>query len=220
MARFFDDGATEYLEIDSTPITAAPFTIGCWFYSDDATANQDIVCISDKDVADQKFSLLAAGNVGGDPIAFGADAGGFANALTSSGYTADTWHHACAVATSPTSRAVYIDGGSKGTNTTSRVPANLDRISIARRGDSSPSNYFSGGVAEVGLWNVALSDAEVATLAQGFSPLFIQPDNLVGYWRLIRDDDNDLVGGYDLSALNTPTVATHPPKIIYPSHKG
>jgi hypothetical protein len=52
-------------------------------------------------------------------------------------------------------------------------------------------------------------------LAAGFSPLFVRPQSLVAYWPLIRDNDNDIVGGYDMTAYNTPTVAAHPP-VIYP----
>ena len=51
-------------------------------------------------------------------------------------------------------------------------------------------------------------------LARGYSPLFVRPQNLVAYWPLIRDEDQDRVGGYDMAAYNTPSVAAHPP-IIY-----
>ena len=218
MARFFNDASQEYLELDSAPITATPFTMACWFNSNDIGANQGLMWLGDKDVADHYWAMLANGAGGGDPIAFQAVAGGgAANAVTSTGFSADTWHHACGVAVSAIDRAVFIDGGSRGTNVTSRTPLNADRITIGGLGDSTPTLYMSGAIAEAAFWNVALSDAEVALLAKGFSPLFIRPQNLVAYWPLIRDDDNDLIGGFDLTAFNTPTVATHPPLIVYPT---
>lgn len=220
MARQFDDGATEYLERDSAPVAVAPFTISCWFNSDDIAARQALVWIGDKDVDNSAWVLQARGDVGGDPVVFGArQAGGFNVATSSTGFSANTWHHACGVETANNDRAVFIDGGSKGTDVTATTPAGADRVSIAREGDNTPSNYMSGAIAEVAIWNVALSDAEVALLAKGFSPLFIQPHNLVAYWPLIRDDDNDWIGGFDLAAFNTPTVATHPPLVVHPIRK-
>ena len=62
---------------------------------------------------------------------------------------------------------------------------------------------------------MALSDAEVAVLALGVPPIEVQPDNLVFYAPLWRDEDLDLVGGYTLTATGSPTTATHPEKIRY-----
>ncbi len=218
MARFFNDAASQYLELDSAPLTAVPLTMGCWFNSNDITVLQTLMSIVDKDVNDERVALLMArGDVGGDPIhANSRTTGTNVNASSSTGFSTNTWHHACGVWASASSRAAYIDGGSKGTETTSVVAQNQDRISIGRYGGSSPGFEMSGSLAEAAIWNVALSDAEVALWAKGFSPLFIQPHNLVAYWPLIRDADNDWIGGFDLTAFNTPTIATHPPLVVHP----
>ncbi|KKK59939.1 hypothetical protein LCGC14_3029330, partial [marine sediment metagenome] len=89
-------------------------------------------------------------------------------------------------------------------------------VSIGRSGISTPQSYMDESIAEVAIWNVALSNAEVALLAKGFSPLLIKPESLVSYWPLVRDDDNDWIGGFDLTAFNTPTVSDHPPVIMHP----
>ncbi len=215
MARAFDDASSEYLELDSAPVTAAPFTLSCWFNSDDLTVNQMLMFVGDKDSTEDFWRLSAKGDTGGDPLRFNVNDGTSGSADTSTGYSASTWHHACAVETASNNRACFIDGGSKGTDATSVSPVAADRVSIGRSGDSSPGQYMSGNIAEAAIWSVALSDAEVALLAKGFSPLFIQPHNLVAYWPLIRDDDNDWIGGFDLAAFNTPTVATHPPLAVH-----
>lgn len=218
MARLFDDAATEYLEDDSAPVTAVPFTISAWFYSDDVAIAQGVVVISDKDVTAEKFELFIAGQVGGDPVrAITQGGGGVGIASSTTGYSANTWHHGCAVFNSTTSRSAFIDGGSKGTNTNSVTPSGMDRISIGRRGDASPSNYFSGRIAEAAIWNVAISDAEVAVLATGVAPPFVRPNALIFYAPLYRGrsstggDDYDIVGGLTLTDNNTVTVADHPP---------
>lgn len=222
MAILFDDASTEYLEVNSPPATAAPFSMACWFRSDSVALTQGLMSICDKDAANHIWGLRAAGATGGDPVQLSALAGGAAaSASTSSGYSANTWHHACGVETSSTSRAAFIDGGSKGTDTTSRSPAGADRISIAREGLSTPQLYLSGDVAEAAVWNVALTDAEVASLGQGFSPLFIRPQSLVFYLPMISlvagGTQRDWIGARGMVENNTPATSAHPPKIIYPS---
>ena len=78
----------------------------------------------------------------------------------------------------------------------------------------SPKNT----VAECALWNVALTAAEIDALAAGFSPLFIRPGSLVGYWPLggAYSDYIDPIGSNTLSATGDPAAADHP-RIIYPS---
>lgn len=217
MARLFDDAASEYLETDSAPITATPFTMACWFYSDDVTAAQVLMWVGDKDTTNAYVRISAQGDVAGDPVRFTlAPGGGSLHANTSTGYSADTWHHACAVAATSSDRSVFIDGGSEGTNTTSDFVPGEDRVAIGRTADSTPALYMSGRIAEATIWNIALSNAEVALLAKGVHSLLIQPENIVAYWPLIRDDDRDWVGGFDLTAFNTPSVANHPPKVQSP----
>ncbi len=46
-------------------------------------------------------------------------------------------------------------------------------------------SYMSDSSVEEANWNVALTDAEVAALASGVSPLLVRPENLVRYRPLI-----------------------------------
>lgn len=219
MARLFDDGSSEYLERDSAPATATPLTIACWFYQDDVAiaTNRALLGIFDRSVTNQWFVLKTQMDASYNKFVHAEtrSSSGWDRATATAQFSGNTWHHAAAVFTSPTSRTVYLDGGNSATNTTSATPSGLDRISVARLGDSSPGNYFSGRIAEVAIWNVALTDAEVAILAADYSPLFVRPQNLVAYWSLIRDEDQDRVGGYDLTAFNTPSIAAHP-AVYYP----
>lgn len=201
MARLFDDAQTEYLEIDSAVVTACPFTMACWFNSDNTSLAQGIMWIGDKDETNVWIALVARGNFGGDPIALQRFIAGSTVASTTTGYSANTWHHACGVLRANDDVSVFIDGGSEGTDNINKVPAGFDRTAIGGLRDDSPGTYFSGLVAEAAFWNIALTDAEVAILAKGFSPLFVRPQNLVAYWPLIRDEDQDRVGGYDLTAF-------------------
>jgi hypothetical protein len=173
--------------------------------------------IGDKDAGDQYHNLIAHGNVAGDPIYVQSrDASGTSSAVSTSGYSANTWHHACAVFGSGSDRRAFIDGGSKGTDSTSRAPTGLDRAAIGALARSLPTFHMSGHIAEAAIWNVALSDAEVALLARSYCPLFIRPEYLKAYWPLIREPDLDKVGRYNMTVYNSPGVMPHPP-IIYPA---
>lgn len=215
MARLFDNGSSEYIEIDQAVVSAEPYTISCWFNTDDLANDQYIVNISDKDAVDNQSGLFAYVSQANDPLAaVSYDAGG-ANVALQIGITANTWHHGAGVWAANNDRAVFLNGN-KGTDNNARNVANQDRTSIGRAGDSTPSYYMSGAVAEVGIWNVALTDDEVDILAAGYSPLFVRPQSLVFYMPLVRDNDEDIVGGLSLTAVNTPTIVSHPP-VTYPA---
>ena len=216
MARLFDDGSSEYLEVSSTPVTAVPLTIAAWFYMDDAVtwANRTLVNVVDSGSANNWFNLYVRAGDSNVVRAGTRSSSGWQYAESTTTYSASTWHHACGVWAAADDRAAYLDGANKGTEATSITPAGIDSIDVARLGDSSPGNYFSGSLAEIAIWIAALIDAEVAALAAGASPLTIRPASLVAYWPLIRDEDQDIVGAYSLSANGTPTVEVHPPSVL------
>jgi len=115
-----------------------------------------------------------------------------------------------------------MDGGSKITNATSKTPASLDRFSVGRSGDLSPTYYWSGDVCWVAVWNKALSDANMVSLAAGAWPQTIEVANLVAVYPFGlpgANDDTDYLGTYDLTAYSAgagPNFSDNPPGLIYP----
>src|SRR3990167_3100989 len=213
MARAFAAASSQYLQIDTGILTAYPLTMACWFKANNTTANFSLMWLGDKDVSNSWHALEA--NAGGDVVIgqsrFG---GGPVEALTTTNYTANTWHHACAVFISSTDRAAFLDGGGKGTNATDVTPTGIDRFAIGRFADTTPDKYMDGLIAECAIWDVALTDQEVANLALGNVPAYlIRPSNLKGYWPLgMGSPEPDLSGAYNaLSLVNTPTIADHAP---------
>jgi hypothetical protein len=219
MARDFNGTATtgtgEYLEVDATPLTAVPITVSAWCYPADTTNFKEILDITDKDNTDQWLVRLALGN-DAKVWAFARDSG--ANngiASTSTTYGANAWCHACGVFESG-GRAAFLNGGGKGTNATAKSPTGIDRISVGRAGDSTPSDPMQGRLAEIAVWDAALTDGEVALLARGVSPWRIRPGNLKLYYPLYGSaspEPNLAVGGttYQLTVTGTPVQADHAP---------
>lgn len=221
MARLFDDAASQSLDVDATPVTAAPFTLAAWIRSDDAAIIQGIVFVGDKNVGTQFWSVEAVGTSPGDPIRFRVRSGAtIVTVLTTTGYSVDTWHHVCAVESASNSRAVYIDGGSKATDTTNISPTGADRISVGRLGDSTPSDYFSGRIAWPAIWGVALNDDEVNGLARGIPPTRIRPQNLRSCWPLYGTASPEVNIWRDGVTYNLtvtgPTQADGPPRVGFP----
>ena len=222
MARLFDNASSEYLSMGSAVLSGTPISMACWYNSDDATLQQVLMLVSDTAADDDYFAMTLMGDVAGDYIRARTKRSTTTGAITTAGYSVSTWEHACAVFASSTSRAIYINGGDKGTDATSKIPISLDTTAIGVAKQSSIAAYMSGLIAEAAIWNIALTDAEVLLLSGGYSPLFIHPQNLVAYWPLIREsvgdgtgDGLDIVGGNNLTATNTPVNGDHP-RIIYP----
>jgi hypothetical protein len=206
MARTFN-GSTQYLSVSNGVVSAYPCTFAVWFRANAGGSNQTLLGIGDNNF--NFFCLQAQGSVAGDPVrVLRYDGSGF-SATTTTGFTDNVWHHACGVLRSANDISVFIDGGSEGTDSASKafISTNTTRIGVTARG--TPTAYHDGEVAEVAIWDNDLIDSEIGALAKGFSPLMVRPGNLVFYVPLIRDNDDDIVGGLSLTAIDSPTVSTH-----------
>jgi hypothetical protein len=218
MSRLFDDASSQFLSA-SAPVTAMPLSMACWFYSDSIALTQTLMNIGDSTAASnrQRFKMAAAGAVAGDPIRGFICTGAAQTSFdTTAGYTANAWHHACTVFTSNVSRAVYLNGANKTSNTADRTPGTPDVVSIGRTSSSASDDYTSGRIADAAVWNIALSDDDVAALADGLSPLLVRPDGLVAYWPIFGNTspEIDIVGGF--GATVTGATKDDHPRIILP----
>jgi hypothetical protein len=163
----------------AAPLVTHPITMAFWGNMDTATTGDYVI------------SLRSSNNTNAFSIRFDdrrvdaeIRAGGSNSRATSpTRFTLGTWIHGAAVFASTTLRTAYLDGGNPGTNTTSRNPSSITEGYI---GSIGTANYADGRIAEVGIWNAALTAEEIATLAKGFSPIMIRPYDLVFYAPLIR----------------------------------
>lgn len=194
----------------TTPITAVPITVSCWFYANNNTANMALVVLEDSG-GTHRFDLQALGVTTGDPIQCGAAAGGSSSfARTSTGFSANTWNHACGVQSAINSRTAYLNAGGQVNNTGIQIPVGISVLKIgALNLSGTNASFFNGSVAEVGIWNAALTAAEIASLAKGMTCDKVRPQSLVFYAPLVRDLI-DQKGGLTITNNNGATVATHP----------
>lgn len=218
MARLFDDAVPQYGRNAGAVISGYPLTMAGWFNTNDVSNPTTVLSISTTTSANHYHWLALMGSVGGDPVRYAVRGTSERIADSTTGFSVNTWHHACGVGTNATDRAAFIDGGSKGTNAGNMTPSGMDTTTIGVRDDDTINRGMSGLIAEAAVWDVALTDAEVAILGAGLSPLFVRPSSLVAYWPIIGrySPEIDVVGGFNLTLTGPPTVADHP-RIILPS---
>lgn len=225
MARDFD-GSADCLEATSVPVAGLGtdgVTLAAWVNRDASNTNSEPAISLGKTGANNRVVLFTGGTAG---LAARAQSVNTANtsrtASTSVGYSAGAWTHCAAVFASTTSRSAYVNGGNKNSETSTSDPgSNWDRTSIGRRTDGTV--YIDGKIALPAIWNVALSDDEIAALGAGYHPLLIRPQNLVFFaplWRTSASDNEvDIVGGLTLAQTSSPVPFEDPPRIIYPRRR-
>ena len=212
MSRHFN-GSSSRLEISTAVLTATPITMCAWINVDQLPSakgdEMNIVSISDASLGDHFMRLRA--DDAADKIQYVIDGGvPISFPVTSTAVTAGKWHHATGVSHSASDHRVFIDGGSKGSDTTSVTPTagNLDTTSIGVINQSTDVDFFEGDIADVAIWNIALSDEEIRLLAvTGMSPMLMRPENLVFYVPMHKAEDFDVINGDKLPRL-VPTALT------------
>jgi hypothetical protein len=205
MARTFN-GSSQYASGASAPASNVPLTISAWCKHANASGGVDIIVDIFLDGDDRQVLYINDQDI----KAFTISSGGSAEATASAGASTTDWFHACGVWTAINSRAAFLNGGSKGTDTTSLTTNTLTTV---RAGASQgTTGFYEGTLAEIGVWNVALDDSEVASLAKGVSPLLIRPQSLVAYWPLFGNESPELDRGknrIDFTLTAAPTKAEH-----------
>ena len=210
MAYNFTAESSQYLTTASAPAIVYPITIACWFKSNLAASTCPISINANTSRSRINIFILNTGAVNAGLSNAGGTA---ASTTTTTTAAANTWNHAAGVYTSATSRTAYLNGGGSTTNTTNIAISDFAQIGIGARYSLAWGGFYNGEVAEVGVWNAALTAAEIASLAKGMSCDKVRPQSLVFYAPLVRDL-NDQKGGLAITNNNSATVANHPR--IYP----
>lgn len=189
-----------------TPPTAFPITVSLWFKV--STASETLFRCDKPDTDNISLVIngtpkLSVSELENDPFAFG-------EAIPSPTVSLNTWYHACGIWVSSSSRIAYLNGANKTSNTTTvgADVAGFDDMGIG--GDGSFAGTDSS-LAEFGMWDVQLTDDEVAALGKGFSCHLIRPGNLIKHIPLIRNEQT--LRDSDVTETGTVPVTDHPPII-------
>lgn len=165
----FTGSSSQYLTIAAPVLTAAPITIVAKFKCTKTDEVNIIASIHDT-AALNGFDLCVSNTNFVRAYIF---AGGSASeANSTAGISKNVAYTGEAVFESATSRAAYLDGSNKGTNTTSRTPTGLDTtfIGVLHTG-SGFAYYFDGYIESVAFYSEALSDAQIAAIHTAMNAL-------------------------------------------------
>ena len=198
------NGTNQFLEVGSAVVNR-PCTMAAWAYLDNLTTTKDIVSVSSKtvlavlrlNVINAQYRIADQGNV---------------NAVANGGtVTANVWNHYAGVFASGASRTPYTNGVAGAENTTSvaAITPTFTNIGAFYAGTATAIQFMDGLIAEVGIWNAALTANEIASLAKGMTCDKVRPQSLVFYAPLVRNLQ-DVKGGLTITNNNTATVANHP----------
>jgi hypothetical protein len=212
MAYEFTAASQQWLSTASTPVTDVPLTICCWAKGNAAFAG--LVSVGSEIPSFgyyYRLNTTAEGAVA--VLSANQDTSGANVATTTSSFSNGTWFHAAGVFSADDSRTVYLNAGSAGsnTNTVDVNPSFVTEIRIGRRHLSigNTTGFFTGDIAEVGIWSATLTQPEIASLAKGMTCDKVRPQSLVYYAPLVRELI-DAKGGLTITNNNTATVANHP----------
>lgn len=174
MARKFVAASSQKIIFGSAPATAVPLTLSCWWNPVSNAVGQSIFELNDNGT-NGVFSIRQDSS--GHILATTIQAASVTSATTSTTDSSGTWCHACATFTSTSARAAYLNGGGKGTDATSKTPSGINQTEIGHGG----GGFANGNIAECAIWNIALADAEVASLATGIPAWLVHPEALIFY---------------------------------------
>ena len=205
MAYDFTAASNQYLSAPA-PVTTLPITMACWFRVASPSTFNAILSTSTTGGLPNRHTLLV--NVNELRLQTQFD-GGVPATATATAAASTEWHHGAAVVDSIASRTVFLDGGNSNTNTTRLGTVTPTALHIGARFATSFGGFTNGLIAEVGIWNVALTADEIASLAKGMTCDKVRPQSLVYYAPLVRDLQ-DVRGGLTITNNNTATVANHP----------
>lgn len=213
MARTFNGTSDTIIRTGITPL-AYPFSFAGWFKTSSATSQAVIGYAATAADSGQVYQLMwvdGTFHVHAEEFDLSINPG----AVTTVAGTGGAWNHGVAVFNSASDRRAYINGGNKITNATTVAAIAEDNIGIGIVARTAQAFPFNGSIAEVGIWNVALTDNDVAALFSGVSPLMVRSAALVNYWPLIgqQSPENDVMVAAQHVTLTGTTAGTHVPII-------
>lgn len=197
------NGSNQYLYLNSSVVNSYPFTLCCWANVTNACqvsgiGNSGSVINYYYLVASQNNTRVQCGVSGAPDITVTANTG---QVITGFVF--------CAMVFDTSTLTAYCNTTSNSVSHSSSFQS-VNRVTVgAGARNNAVIDYANGSIAEVGMWNAALTPAEMKSLAAGFIPAQIRPQSLMLYAPLVRDLI-DVRDGRAITNVNSATVATHP----------
>lgn len=171
------DGASDYIQLD-TPFSYTNNTIAAWVYVEDDANTKNI--LDNREANDDGFLLAATST---EQIRYSINT---ADILTTDTY-ANQWVYAVGTYDGTTQK-LYIDGSQIGSASISETISTSTNALIGARSHTSLSSYFNGNLANVAIWNRALSSDEInSVMWKGYQSLTSKEKTGLQAWYSLDD---------------------------------
>jgi hypothetical protein len=220
MAYDFTAASSQYASISDTSVLdiASAITLCAWIKSSGTYGTGGKGVISKNETTTNQRSYALGLNSSGNVQFSVSHNGTGARSEWNSSVVGTSWRHISA-SYNTTGRivAIYLDGQVQSrSNNAGTLPTSIFTgsaplwIGLNATTSTSPNNFFFDGmIAEVAIYNSALTAAEIDSISKGMSCDKIRPQSLVFYAPLVRDLI-DPKGGLTITNNNGATVANHP----------
>ena len=214
MARTCIRANGDYFEDDSPIISDVPFTISIWIKLAIIDQFQWVAAFAGT-AANRYHSISIDSDNTATMNSRGAN--GAMVIKTVATVSTGVWFHQCGVWADDNDRRLYLNGANKVTD--NRMPgagtmSHFD-LGIAQSGGtgSHSASTLDGDFAELAIYDVALTDDEVAAIANRTNPNRIRRPNLVHYYPLYGNasPEADYARGSQMTIFGTPAGANHAP---------
>lgn len=218
MSRAFTAASNQYLQNANAVLTAVPLTISLWFYPTTSAVSCEVFSITDNSAANNdaiRFEINFT--VPNWTVALRHLGGEVGNPITTTMPTQNTWNNLVGTYTSGKVGKIYKNATLLQTGTSTETPTGLAVTNIGAYVSNSGANIVNpttGKIADVGVWNIDLTQTEVTALSQGARPYTIRAGNLVAWWPLdgLQSPEPDLsLLKHNMSLVNGPTADFGPP---------
>lgn len=209
-ARRFVAASSQKLQVSSVFVQAAPLSIAAWVKVNSAAVVNAIGGVADGAPSNRFWIDVFSTGV---PRMLAQNTT-TTSASASAPIAAGTWVLVVGTQTNATLRDVAWNGSNQGTDATSKTPATP--LTITMIGFNGSTGFMDGDIGAFGMWKTALTLTDQLALFSGGPGgigqdfRYVQPNDLVCYWRFDTPSLTDLVNGTVLTNTNTVWVTGGP----------
>ena len=173
-AAYIYNGTTNYITTTAVESNITTYTISAWFKS--SVGGYMVTSgFNQGGIVTYLHNQATGGSNVGKVTYYQENNGGAFGSLTQATYIDNQWHHFVGVLNGfatgnlhPDSMKIYIDGvfvaNDNATTTNGSFPANPNMPILFGGTPSLPSSFFNGELDDIGIWNRALTLAEISSL--------------------------------------------------------
>jgi len=203
------DGSDDFITCgtDSSLDITSAITCSAWVKVEDGNADTMFIICKNDDGSDKAYNLVTTET----QVQFSIYDGGVEKrAISTTAVNDGKWHHITGTYDGSTVK-VYVDavvGGTTISHSGDIDSKASEPVFLGQRGNGN--RRLKGDLADVRIYNAALSATEVATLASQIIPNDARTDNLVSHWKLNEVGTSTTTTATDSAGSNNGTLTNFP----------